>query len=190
MKRSLIFVVGILASCAAWKLHTIVEAQQSTLTFPDVITPSTAQSTALIAWKDKVEADLQAHEARITKLEAAQAIPPAPTTFSIPVTQAIIANGPAMPLCGSPAIICNSQAGETLSFPLSLPGNLYTLSVTGAGPGTLSVFVNGVDTGLLLNFPMTQTPVSVKIVWPGGSGMLSLLYKQPWANLSGNLTLQ
>lgn len=166
---------------------------QAPLTFPDVDTPAAAQGVALDAWKNTVQDDLNNHETRLRKLEAilaAQPAPPAPITFSIPVTQAAITNGPAVPLCGTPAIICNSTAGETLSYSLSLPAGSYTLSVTGAGSGTLGVLVNDVDTGLLLNFSMSQAPVSAKFTWPGGSGVLGLIYKAPWANLSGNLTVQ
>jgi len=213
MKRILILAMGLLASCAAWKLHTMVHAQSTpsvssvTLpTWPDVFTPGTASMTANSSWALQVQgnenslaqqgngnaAAIQDLQNRVKALEAkvngSAPIPPAPISFSIPVTQATIAGGPTVPVCG--AIICNTLAGEILTFPVSLPAGAYTLSVTGAGPGTLGVLINGNDAGVLMNFPMTQTQISAKITWPGGSGTIGLLYHSAWINLSSNVTIQ
>jgi hypothetical protein len=193
IERKVLFWLSCVIVCccmglAFWHEYSVVHAQQGTLTFPDVITPSTAQSTALIAWKSAVETDLQAHESRLAALEAKlnnpAPTPSAPSTLTAPTVVGGSISG---------NLIVGTTNGTIATWTFPGPAGTYQVGVTGAGPnGVLQLLINGQPPSppILINLPPSSPAVQAVTVSLPGPCTIGFRWIGSWANVSTTLTVQ
>lgn len=89
-------------------------------------------------------------------------------------------------------LITQTNTGTTANWAFNCPAGAHTVTVTGAGPGTLTLLINGAPQGgVVLKFPASTftPPDTVSFVWPGGQGNLGFQWSG-WVNVQTTLTVQ
>lgn len=194
----ILIVVGSLGAQQAQAPTYAAPALPAVLTATDVANMGTADSNIVTGITARDNLILQ-HDQRIWNLEQqiaqlqAQVAALTPQTVPQPPAPTWLINPTLVAGSGviSGSLITQTNPGTVYNWAFSAPAKTYTITITGAGPGSLQPLVNGAQMGSALKFPAaTLGAQSVLINWPGGAGSIGFAWSGGWANVQTTLTVQ
>jgi hypothetical protein len=146
------------------------------------------QDAALFMPSTGIMDRLAAAEAKIAQLLAA--IPQPPSGQATTLANPAITGGWSPCPAPNTNLICQTTAGLLATFAANLPAGDHKITVTGAGPGTLVVYVNGKPTSTTIAFSNSLAPVTATVSSAVAIASLGLFWKDNWDNVQNTITVQ